>query len=66
MGRHIGTYMRASILFPPGESIVVTDPEGTFDSSRLSSASNVVLIAAGTGKQFSLKKYNTFEYHVGL
>lgn len=32
-----------------GDSIVVTDPEGTFDSSRLSSANNVVLIAAGTG-----------------
>ena len=38
-----------------GDEVMVSDPEGTFDAqSRLTATSDILLIAAGSGKHFAL------------
>ena len=37
------------IFFFSGDKLRVSDPEGTFDATRLSTVTDVLLLAAGTG-----------------
>ena len=42
-------------LFLAGDEVMVSDPDGTFNATtRLEQASNILLIAAGSGKQANL------------
>ena len=38
------------LFFCIGEQLRVSDPQGTFDASRLDNVSDVLMLAAGTGE----------------